>query len=70
MNIKTFIIVLLSSFGLILGIYWFIITGSYFLLILASSLGIFFGFILGKEAKFAKETKKLYNNTQSKIKNR
>ena len=69
MSIKTLIIVLLSSFGLILGIYWFITTGSYFLLILASSFGIFFGFLLGKEAKFAKETKKLYNSPDSKIKN-
>ena len=70
MSIKTLIIVLLSSFGLILGIYWFITTGSYFLLILASSLGILFGFLLGKEAKFAKETKKLYADTNSKVKNR
>ncbi len=68
--IKTLIIFLISSLGLILGIYWFITTGSYFLLILASGLGILFGFLLGREAKFAKETKKLYASTNSKVKNR
>ncbi len=70
MIIKTLIIFLLSSLGLILGIYWFNTTGSYFLLILASSLGILFGFLLGKEAKFAIETKKLYAHSNSKVKNR
>ena len=56
--IKTLIIFLISSLGLILGIYWFITTGSYFLLILASGLGILFGFLL-KRGKICQRNEKI-----------
>ena len=69
-NIKALIILLISSLGLSLGIFWFVISGSYFLLGLPLVLGILFGFILGKAANLEKETKKIYKNLNPELKNR
>ncbi len=65
---KTIIELVFFGFGLVLGVYWFITTGSYFLIFAALLLGLSIGYILGNVPKFSSEHEGSCKNDNSGIK--